>query len=77
MAKVITYYSRTTFWAGVRSLFGFGIGFYPFSSVEFHLLGFGFNVLHYRSGGRLAQFSIRLSIPFYGAGFYFLPMSPR
>ena len=73
MAKTLTYHSRTTFWGGVRAILSFDIGFSPFASAQFHLLGFGFNVIHFRSGGRLTQFSIALSVPFYIAGFYYLP----
>lgn len=70
---VLTHHSRTTFWAGVRALFAVDFGFAPFITVHAHLLGFGFNVIHYRGGGRLMQFSVTLSVPFYIAGFYYLP----
>lgn len=73
MAKTLTYHSRTTFWAGVRALLSFDIGFSPFMSAQFHLLGFGFNIIHFRINGRLTQFSVTLSVPFYIAGFYYLP----
>lgn len=73
MAKTLTFHGRTTFWAGVRALLSFDIGFSPFMSAQFHLFGFGFNIIHFRSGGRLTQFSVTLSVPFYIAGFYYLP----